>query len=160
QTVDVFRQALYGYPPDIVLEHHSNLDPDHETPYSRLAKENWEAPLVVTTNVQFFESLFASRTSRCRKLHRIARSVVVLDEAKTWPVELLGPCLAVLRELATDSHCSIVLCTATQPAVSRRAEFPIGLDGVREIIHAPSVLYERMKRVNVTNLGTATDAEL
>lgn len=160
QTADVFRGVFESVAHGVVLEHHSNLDPDRETYYSRLAKENWDAPLIVTTNVQFFESLFASRTSRCRKLHRLARSVVILDEVQTLPVELLRPCLAVLRELAADYHCSIVLCTATQPAITRRAEFPIGLDKVREIIPDPDLLYQRMRRVQVTHVGKLSDAEL
>ena len=72
--------------PDAVVEHYSNLDPDKETVKSRLATENWDAPLIVTTNVQFFESLFAAKTSRCRKLHNIVKSVVVLDEAQLLPL--------------------------------------------------------------------------
>ncbi len=160
QTTEVFRDAFDPLPADSVLEHHSNLDPDRETVYSRLAKENWDAPIVVTTNVQFFESLFASRTSKCRKLHRIAGSVVILDEAQTLPIELLKPCLAVLRELACDYRCSIVLCTATQPAIHRRPEFPIGLDRVHEIIPTPPELYRAMKRVTVHKLGRLNDAEL
>jgi CRISPR-associated endonuclease/helicase Cas3 len=161
QTAEVFRdRAFAGLSPEAVVEHHSNLDPDDETFYSRLAKENWDAPIVVTTNVQFFESLFASRTSQCRKLHRIVNSVVILDEAQTLPVDLLKPCLAVLRELAVDYHCSIVLCTATQPAITRQPEFTIGLENVREIIPDPPELYNRMKRVRVHNLGQLSDSEL
>src|SRR5690606_9898785 len=143
-----------------VLEHHSNLDPKRETTASRLAAENWDAPIVVTTNVQLFESLFANRTSRCRKLHRLAGSVVILDEAQTMPVELLKPCLAVLRELAADYRCSIVLCTATQPAITAQPGFPIGLNDVREIIPDPPALYQRMKRVRAQPLGVIPDQEL
>ncbi len=160
QTAQVFRAVFKTFGDDVVLEHHCNLDPEQETPYSRLAKENWDAPVVVTTNVQFFESLFAAGTSRCRKLHRIARSVVILDEAQTLPVELLRPCLAVLRELAADYHCSIILCTATQPAITRRNNFPIGLESVREIIPEPRQLYARMNRVRVQHLGKLGDDEL
>ena len=106
QTADQFRRVFNALGEDVVLEHHSNVDPDsdHETVRSRLAAENWDAPLVVTTNVQLFESLFAARTSCCRKLHNIAGSVITLDEAQTLPVELLKPCLAVLRELAATPH--------------------------------------------------------
>lgn len=160
QTADVFRPVFETLHPESVLEHHSNLDPERETAESRISAENWDAPIVVTTNVQFFESLFASKTSRCRKLHRIARSVIILDEAQTLPVELLAPCLAAIRELVTDYRCSIVLCTATQPAIARRDDFAIGLDGIREMIARPDELYTAMKRVGVRNLGRLTDQQL
>jgi len=162
QTADTFRDVFDTLGNDLVIEHHSNIDPDakHETERSRLATENWDAPLVVTTNVQFFESLFASRTSRCRKLHNLANSVIILDESQSLPVDLLRPCLAVLRELAADYHCSIVLCTATQPAFGCRDDFPIGLTGAREIMPDPEKLYRQMKRVEVKNLGPVSDEEL
>ncbi len=162
QTASVFRRVLGDLGEGVVLEHHSNVDPDaeHETVCSRLAAENWDAPLVVTTNVQFLESLFAARTSRCRKLHNLVGSVVILDEAQTLPVELLKPCLAVLRELVADYRCSIVLCTATQPALTARDGFPIGLENVREIIPEPQQLSEQMKRVRVRHLGAISDIEL
>ncbi len=162
QTASVFRRVLGDLGEGVVLEHHSNLDPEaeHETARSRLAAENWDAPLVVTTNVQLFESLFAARTSRCRKLHNLVGSVIILDEAQTLPVELLKPCLAVLRELVADYRCSIVLCTATQPALTERDGFPIGLEHVREIIPKPQQLYVQMQRVRVRQLGAMSDAEL
>lgn len=159
QTAEVFRDVLSEMP-DAVLEHHSSIDPDQETARSRLAAENWDAPLVVTTNVQLFESLYAARTSRCRKLHNIARSVIVLDEVQTIPVEMLEPTLAVIRELVADYGCSIVLCTATQPAILKSEQFDIGLEDVREIIPEPVKLYRRMKRVRVRSLGLTCDDEL
>jgi CRISPR-associated endonuclease/helicase Cas3 len=131
QNAAVFRNILGD---NAVLEHHSNFDPQEEDHRSRLASENWDAPLIVTTNVQFFESLFSTRSSRCRKLHNIARSVVILDEAQMLPVPLLKPCLEALRELSTSYGTTIVLCTATQPSLTRSAEFTDGLEGVREII--------------------------
>lgn len=134
---------------DVVVEHHSNLDPDKETRQSRLAAENWDAPLVVTTNVQFFESLFAARTSRCRKLHNIVDSIVVLDEAQMLPPEFLSPILATMKLLAAHYGVTFVLCTATQPALEHRHDFREGLDGVREIVENPAALYEAFRRVRV-----------
>ncbi|MBA2671569.1 MAG: CRISPR-associated helicase Cas3' [Gemmatimonadetes bacterium] len=156
QTADVFREVFTD--PEapgqsVLIEHHSNLDPERETQASRLAAENWDAPLVVTTSVQFFESLFAARTSRCRKLHNIANSVVVLDEAQLLPPHFLQPILHAINELATTYGTSIVLCTATQPALEEQKtidfSFP-GLRGVREIIDHPEALHETLKRVRVS----------
>ena len=118
QNAAVFREILGD---DAVLEHHSTFDYKEETDEdrrSRLASENWDAPLIVTTSVQFFESLFHNRSSKCRKLHNIAQSVVILDEAQMLPVPFLRPCVEALRELVLTYNTSIVLCTATQPALS------------------------------------------
>jgi len=153
QNAKVFREALDDAGQDIVLEHHSNFDP----PWYRLAAENWDAPLVVTTNVQLFESLFANKPSRCRKLHRIARSVIILDECQTLPVTLLRPTLAMLEELRRNYGCTVVLCSATQPAVQRRDDFPIGLTDVREIVSDPLRLYDSLRRVGVARLGKLDD---
>lgn len=134
---------------EVVVEHHSNLDPDGETRQSRLAAENWGAPLIVTTNVQFFESLFAARTSQARKLHNIVNSVVVLDEAQMLPPEFLAPILETMKLLVAHYGVIFVLCTATQPALTRRDGFKEGLDGVREIVEKPVALYEEFRRVRV-----------
>lgn len=120
QNADVFRAAVGA---DQVVEHHSNLDEDDSTPKARLAAENWDAPVIVTTSVQFFESLFAAKTSRCRKLHNIANSVVVLDEAQLVPVEFLQPILAAMRLLVERYKISFLICTATQPAWEARDDF-------------------------------------
>jgi len=126
QTAAVLK-GIFG--DDSVLEHHSNYDfSDSESGDSakelreRLSMENWDVPLIVTTNVQFFESLYSSKTSRSRKVHNIANSVVILDEAQTLPDNLLKPCLAALEELCDNYATSVVLCTATQPALE--AEWP------------------------------------
>jgi CRISPR-associated endonuclease/helicase Cas3 len=151
QTADQFRQ-IFG---EAVVEHHSNLDAAdevRETPASRLACENWDAPVIVTTNVQFFESLFASRTSRCRKLHNIAGSVVVLDEAQLLPPEFLNPILKVMDELRKHYGVTFLLSTATQPALDpqRGPGFVFeGLSGIKEIIENPAALYQSLKRVEV-----------
>lgn len=157
---EVFQPLVEAGVPDPVLEHHSAVDVGEETVESRLVAENWEAPLVVTTSVQFYESLFANRTSRCRKLHNLAGSVIILDEAQKIPVEYLHPCLLALSELTSHYRASVVLCTATQPAIHRRRDFLIGLEGVREIIPDPPALYLALKRVQVENLGDQNDGEL
>jgi len=148
QTANIFRDIF----PDAVVEHHSNLDPDKETVKSRLATENWDAPIIVTTNVQFFESLFAARTSRCRKLHNIVNSVVVLDEAQLLPPEFLQPILTAMNLLTQHYGVTFVLSTATQPALNSRSGFGWtfkGLDGVREIVSDPDSLYRDLERVTV-----------
>jgi CRISPR-associated endonuclease/helicase Cas3 len=157
QNAEVFRKVLGE---GAVLEHHSNFEPCEEDHRSRLASENWDAPIIVTTNVQFFESLFRSRSSRCRRIHNIANSVVILDEAQMLPVPLLKPCLEVLRELSTAYKTSIVLCTATQPALSTTDTFKDGLDAVREIVSDPGKLYAEFKRVQVEKLPVISDDEL
>ena len=125
-----------------VVEHHCNLDPKRETVRGRLAAENWDAPIVVTTNVQFFESLFAASPGRCRKLHNIANSVVILDEAQLLPPNLLTPCVAAVSHLVACYGATIVLSTATQPKLP-------GLGATTEIIPAPASLYEKLRRVTV-----------
>lgn len=149
QTANTFRDIF----PDAVVEHHSNLDPDKETVESRLATENWDAPLIVTTNVQFFESLFAARTSRCRKLHNIVNSVVVLDETQLLPPEFLQPILDVMNLLVHYYGVTFVLSTATQPALGTLKTFERtlrGLDHVREIMNDPDALARDLERVDVT----------
>lgn len=136
---------------DNVVEHHSNLDPENETHKNRLASENWDAPVIVTTNVQLFESLYSSRSSRCRKLHNIADSIIILDEAQMLPPEFLKPILSALEGLVQHFGVTVILCTATQPALSgdlgsERASFK-GLPECREIIDNPTVLSSAFKRV-------------
>lgn len=125
-----------------VIEHHSNLDPDEETQRSRLAAENWDAPIIVTTNVQFFESLYAAKSGRCRKLHNIINSVVILDEAQLLPPGLLEPCVDVVNQLTRNYGVTMLLATATQPALP-------GLDTPKEIIENPPYLYEQLKRTEI-----------
>jgi CRISPR-associated endonuclease/helicase Cas3 len=143
QTAQEFRGVLG---PNAVLEHHSALDPDQESNAARLAAENWDAPVVVTTTVQLFESLFASRTSQLRKLHNLAGSVLVLDEAQALPPGVLRPVTAVLDQLARHYRISVVLCTATQPALE--AVFQ-GFKP-REIAPAPHRLFAELDRVTTS----------
>jgi len=169
QTADIFRRVLGD---DVVLEHHSAIEEDEaaarrqgrEWPASRdklkLAMEDWAAPVVVTTNVQFFESLFAARTSRARKLHNIAGSIIILDEAQTIPRPLLKPCVRMLDSLARLFGCTIVLCTATQPALGNTGPdgepgFPDGLDldPGRELAPDPEELAARLRRARIVPGG-------
>ena len=161
QNADVFRAALGSLSRfDPVLEHHSALDAGRETVTSRLATENWDAPLIVTTSVQFYESLFACRTSRARKLHRIARSVIILDEAQALPIDVLQPSLRALSELTERYGSTVVLCTATQPSVEFADDFQIGLKNVREIVPDPGELYSSLRRTRLTDLGRVEDPQL
>jgi CRISPR-associated endonuclease/helicase Cas3 len=156
QTANVFREAFKSLGDEVLIEHHSQADANEhdETARSRLSCENWDAPLIVTTNVQLFESLFAAKTSRCRKLHHLVNSVIVLDEAQQLPPEFLQPILDVLNLLVKHYGVTVVLCTATQPALSSTNYFDAsqnlrGLENVREIIDDPDSLYAQLKRVNV-----------
>lgn len=152
QTADVFRAI---FPEEgIVLEHHSGVaQPDDPlnapmgTIWQRIAIENWDALLIITTAVQLFESLFGNTPSACRKLHNIAQSVIVLDEAQMLPTHLLTPLLDVLQQLVTQYGCTIVFCTATQPALEDRESFA-GLRQVREIIEDPATLFTQLQRVH------------
>jgi CRISPR-associated endonuclease/helicase Cas3 len=157
QTADVLA-GIFGR--DALVEHHSQADDDakDETARSRLACENWDAPLIVTTNVQLFESLFAARTSRCRKLHRVQASVIVLDEAQTLPPSFLQPTLDALRLLVAHYGVTLVSCTATQPVLSDIARFDArsSLRGLtrgdakpKEIVQAVQPLYEQLERVRL-----------
>ena len=168
QTAGIFRAVLGK---DDVLEHHGNVDwtgtetdADGRDALAKLrrATENWDVPIVVTTAVQFFESLHANRTGACRKLHNLARSVVILDEAQTLPVPLLRPCVEAIRELSTNYGATIVMCTATQPALRKDDGFTNGLEIApdRELAPDPQALYDQLKRVEVEHVGARTDAEI
>lgn len=169
QNADVIRNILGG---DAVLEHHSHYVHPEEgirtEEYSsltyKLSTENWDAAVIVTTSVQFFESLFDNRPSRCRKLHNIARSVVILDEVQMLPIPYLKPCLSVLKILADKYGSSIVLCTATQPALMKSAFLKEGFEpqDVRPIIRPPllPVLYRIFERSQVENVGKMSEDEI
>lgn len=168
QNAKVFREALGPLGEAAVLEHHSAFvaAPSRDGPdvfqarkKMRLAMENWDAPIVVTTAVQFFESLFAARPSQCRKLHNIAGSVVILDEAQTLPLKLLRPAVAAVDELARNYRSSVMLCTATQPALEAPS-FLGGLEGVRELTCEPQALFRKLERVRVRHIGVLDDAAL
>jgi CRISPR-associated endonuclease/helicase Cas3 len=151
QTADVYRR-VFGE--GSVLEHHSAAgrpDPNGEDfhpshVWARLAAENWDAPVIVTTTVQLFESLFARSTSQCRKLHRLARSVIILDEAQALPPRLLRPILDALRELCAHYGATVVISTATQPAFEAIAEF--ASVPATEIVPDPARFFRALKRVS------------
>lgn len=154
QTASVYREFLddeTGEDAPIVLEHHSMAEAedddeyDGDTVWQRLAAENWDAPVVVTTTVQLFQSLFANSTSAVRKLHRLARSVIILDEAQKLPPGLLTPILDVLKELAENYGATVVLSTATQPTFQAIKQFA-GVPA-REIVSNFHRHFQALKRV-------------
>ncbi|GHV28155.1 CRISPR-associated helicase/endonuclease Cas3 [Synergistales bacterium] len=155
QNANVFRK-IFG--DELVLEHHSNVGDNTAEHYRhRLASENWDAPLIVTTNVQLFESLFAAKPSKARKIHNLANSVIILDEAQTLPDSLLLPTIAALKSLVADFGATVVFCTATQPSIE-----PKWLDNmqVREITADTNTLFSALSRVQITNLGAISDDAL
>ncbi len=167
QNAQVFREALEdtGLNDNVVLEHHSNFDysegsfddwDKHEKAH-RLASENWDMRIVVTTAVQFFESLYANMGSRCRKLHNIANSVIILDEAQMMPIEYIKPCLWAMAELVLNYGATVVFCTATQPAVKQM--LPGNLKPV-EIMDNPVELQKIFKRVKVHYADAMSDEKL
>lgn len=142
QTADVLRK-YFGY--ENVVEHHSNIAPEKEieAPQLTLAAENWDARVIVTTSVQFFESLYSAKPGRCRKLHNIVNSIVILDEAQLLPPELLYPCVEALNRLVSDYKVTVVLSTATQPALPNLCQPP------HEITPEPKKLYMQLKRTEI-----------
>ncbi|MDK2986595.1 MAG: CRISPR-associated endonuclease/helicase Cas3 [Clostridia bacterium] len=167
QNAAVFR-TIFGE--EKVLEHHSNFtypeDDSRETESEyhtrvteklKMASENWDMSIVATTNVQFFESLFAARSSRCRKLHNIANSVIIIDEAQMIPTGFLRPCINALAELIANYNTTVVLCTATQPAINKF--LPPEIKPL-EIIDDPEGLYRTFQRVSVDHMGELSDDSL
>jgi len=148
-----------------VLQHHSNVNYDvTEEDYfgsaneqKRLAAENWDYPLIVTSSVQFFESLFNAKPSKCRKLHNIAGSVVIFDEAQMIPQSYLRPCVRAIRELVENYHCSAILATATPSALDKYFE----IVPLKEIVENPKGMYEFFRRTTIRQLGEQlTDVDL
>ncbi|MCX7016721.1 MAG: CRISPR-associated endonuclease Cas3'' [Candidatus Sumerlaeota bacterium] len=168
QTASVYRRLLEPhFGSHYVLEHHSLADiqkrnedkesnRDNEEVARRTARllaENWDAPLVLTTSVQFFESLFANRPGKCRKLHRLANSVILFDEVQTLPTRIAVPSLAALSRLADRYGCTVVFSTATQPAFDHLNEkvkkYAAGGWRPQPIIHDTQRLFERARRVHI-----------
>jgi CRISPR-associated endonuclease/helicase Cas3 len=162
QNADEFRKVLDRDKESInVLEHHSNMEPEKETPESELLADNWDSPVVVTTSVQFFEAFYGAKPSRCRRLHAIRKAVIILDEAQTVPVRYLKAVTWALEELVTNYNCSVVFCTATQPLLnSKRLDgdaldnHRIGLTNIRPIITDPQKHFVALSRVKVRLIGS------
>jgi CRISPR-associated endonuclease/helicase Cas3 len=158
QNIGVFRDSMEVGPNALdVFEHYSLAEPPGDEGMNETAREaaarraeNWDAPIIVTTNVQFFESLFSNKPGRCRKLHNIARSVVILDECQTLPPGLVAPTCGMLKQLATDLGCTILLCTATQPAFQHESLKTDERLDAREIIPKGLDLFGRLQRVRLS----------
>lgn len=160
QNAAVFRDILGE---ENVLENHYNVDykDDNEDPEifhpMKLAAENWDKPVIVTTNVQFFESLYSNKSSRCRKLHNIANSVIIFDEVQMLPNDYLLPCIAMMEELLDNYKTSIVLCTATQPALTpffQNYKAPV------ELCPRVEEQFDFFKRVSFQNIGEVGEEAL
>ena len=156
QNAQVFREILGN---DNVLENHSNVDYEISEDFKpmQLAAENWDKPVVVTTNVQFFESLYANKSSKCRKLHNIVNSVIIFDEAQMLPPNYLKPCMAMIEELLQQYGTSIVLCTATQPALQ---QFLPEKYIARELCPRRDEQFRFFERVTYQNIDTVTEEEM
>lgn len=156
QNAQVFREILGN---ENVLENHSNVDYEISEDFKpmQLAAENWDKPVVVTTNVQFFESLYANKSSKCRKLHNIVNSVIIFDEAQMLPPNYLKPCMAMIEELLQQYGTSVVLCTATQPALQ---QFLPEKYVARELCPRREEQFRFFERVTYQNIDTVTEEEM
>lgn len=156
QNAQVFQEILGK---ENVLEDHCNVvcESEEELKQQQLAAENWEKPVVVTTNVQFFESLFSNKSSKCRKLHNIANSVIIFDEAQMLPAPFLKPCIQAMSELVYNYSSTVVLCSATQPAIGDF--FSVNLP-VREICPDVEEQFSFFQRNQVKNIGMINQQEL
>lgn len=162
QTQAVF-EKIFGA--DNVVAHYATMDYETNeegkiTDRRYLAAENWDAPIILTTSVQFFESLYANKPGRCRKLHNIANSVILFDEAQMLPVPYLSPCIAAITLLLQQYGCSAVLCSATQPALDRLIEK--AAPGLKATELCPEVpeMYSFFQRVQYEKLGLLSDEAL
>ncbi len=140
-----------NYLDQVVLEHHSNLTPEEESHRHNLLAENWDAPVVFTTQVQFLEALFGAGTRSARRMHQLANSVIILDEVQTIPITMIHMLNVALRFLVDDCGATVVLCTATQPPLdnvgTKYRDLTIPPD--RKIIQNEQELFEKLRRVHV-----------
>jgi CRISPR-associated endonuclease/helicase Cas3 len=167
QTAQILKD-IFGS--ELVLEHHSSFNEGDaatrdDDKYSlieqrkKLACENWNYPIIVTTTVQFFESLFSNRPSKCRKVHNIAESVVVFDEVQTLPKEVILPTLQILKDIQTIMKTSFLFCTATQPAFEKRKGFD-GIDNIQPLINDVNEMYKEMRRVEYKLINNLEPVDL
>ena len=160
QTRQVF-ESVFGK--ECITAHYSGAEYTYseQTPDIRaFSAENWEAPIILTTAVQFFESLYSAKPGKNRKLHNIAKSVIIFDEAQMLPVPFLRPCLAGISQLTERFGCSAVLCTATQPAVEPVLRELVPKLDIREICPEPEQMYQEFRRVSYQYDGDLSDEEL
>ncbi len=156
QTADEFRK-IFG--DEYVLEHHSGVaydigeDATMQTIKLAQATENWDMPIIVTTNVQFFESLYSNKSSKCRKLHNIANSVVIFDEAQMIPLTYTKPCVYAITQLVKNYNVSAILCTATQPAFESIIEEYLPKAKITELCPAEDIDTDVFKRTKYVNKG-------
>lgn len=170
QTAKILKE-IFGE--DVILEHHSGIvEEDKENDsydensidedknlIKRLACENWDAPIIVTTSVQFFESLFSNRPFKCRKNHNISESVVIFDEVQTLPKHYSEPIIVMLKNINQLARTSFLFCTATQPAFAKREEFD-GIETIQPLIEHPEEYFKSTQRVNYTLLGKLKEISL
>lgn len=154
-----------NYSGTVVLEHHSNLTPEEETYRQKLLAQNWDAPIVFTTQVQFLETLFGSRTRGARRMHQLANSVIIFDEIQTLPVRCVHLFNLAIRFLVHDCGSTVVLCTATQPLLDniRPIQRALSINSDQKIISNTKALFEKLKRVEVNDrrkIGGWTDGEI
>lgn len=163
QNADVFREILGD---GNVLEHHSGVQfelSDGASPEEvrrALAAENWDMPVIVTTAVQFFESIYANRSSKCRKLHNLADSVIIFDEAQMLPLCHLRPCVAAMASLAEQFRSTLVLCTATQPSLGDLLHTYAPSCPITELCPQTAEGYDSFRRVTFRQEGILEDDAL
>lgn len=165
QTAAVFADLLgeENVLADYSCADYKNLEQECLTPaqYRQLlASENWDAPVIITTAVQFFESLYSNRSSRCRKLHNIADSVLIFDEAQTLPLAYLKPCVSAIAQLVQHYHTTAVLCTATQPALEPFFQQFAPELHLQEISPDTVHLYQTLRRTTLHDLGPLSQEAL
>jgi CRISPR-associated endonuclease/helicase Cas3 len=169
QTANIYREIFHDFDPYLILEHHSmaglgaeraqtdadgNEEQEQQIKRQRLLSENWDAPIILTTSVQFLESLFSNRPSSCRKIHRIANAVILFDEVQTLPIQLAIPSLAAVSHIAKNWNSSIVFSTATQPAFDHlneavKKQCPAGWQP-QPIVENHATMMEALRRVDFT----------
>lgn len=153
QTARILKE-LFGE--QWILEHHSSYNEEEleseqriKDPHTKkLATENWNYPIIITTTVQFFDSMFSNKPKRCRKVHNIADSVIIFDEVQVLPLSLLEPILSILQDVRVIMGTSFLFCTATQPAFEKRAKFQNGIEHIAPLVKEPWNIFENTKRVD------------